>query len=177
MTEKQQQSTEKYTPTLATELINGDIIAVTLVAQEPGGNRLSVSATFNHLGEAIDAASKQSLPGVPGLDLGLLSGTAAPEFPMAKYQELVNTGQVEAAEDLKTAHEMAVEAWEQEGNQSLPDAIGTATLSWAEKVHNVHTTDGNWPVIKPDQVVVRNVVRNTPSESAVFVVQLTPVWG
>ena len=161
---------------IATTLVPGDVIAVNLVANGEGGERLSVAQTFNQLGNAVDGKG-QEIPSTPGLKLELLQGQAAPEFPMAKYNELIETGQVEAAEDLKAAHEMEVEAFESDGGMTLPDAIGKAALDWADRVHGVKTHDGPHPWISPDQVVVKNVYRNAVDEPGVFIVQLNPVWG
>lgn len=161
---------------IATTLIPGDRIAVNLVATKPDGARMSAAGMFNHLGNAVDAEGKEK-HGESGLRLELLSGNAAPEFPMAKYNELVESGQREAAEDLKDQYEIDRASWEEEGNVSLPDAIGNAALDWADRQHGVKTVDGDHPVIKPEQVVVKNAVRETPDQAVLFVVQLSPSWG
>lgn len=161
---------------VATGLIVGDQIAVNLVATKPDGSRMAANGLFNHLGNAIDSEGKEKI-GESGLRLELLSGNAAPEFPMMKYNELVETGQSEAAEDLKTQHEIDLAEWEAQGNQSLPDAIGNAALDWADRIHGVKTTDGDHPVIKPEQVVVKNAVRESSTDPVVFIVQLSPSWG
>lgn len=162
--------------TIATSLIAGDRIAVNLVATKPDGSRMSAAGMFNHLGNAIDAEGKEKI-GEPGLRIELLSGSAAPEFPLTRYNELVESGQREAAEDLKEQYEIDKSTWEDEGNQSLPDAIGNAALDWADRVHGVKTFDGDHPFIKPEQVVVKNAVRETPQQGVLFVVQLSPSWG
>lgn len=163
--------------TVATTLIEGDRIAVNLVATKPNGERLSAAGMFNHLGNAVDGEGKEKI-GEAGLRLELLSGNAAPEFPLTKYNQLVEDGSSEAAEDLKSQYEIDREAWEQEGNQSLPDAIGNAALDWAERVAGVKTFDaGDAPYIKPEQVIVKNAVRETPTTAVIFVVQLSPSWG
>lgn len=178
MSEEQKTASAKYsTPKVATRLIPNDEISVNLVAQEPDGQRIAVSATFNHMGEPINAATKQAIYGDEALDLSKLSGSAAPEFPMLKYQELVESGQVEAAEDLKTAHTLEVEAWENKGNRTLPDSIVDAILDWAARAHNVSTEDHNGPVIKPEQIVVKNVVRQSEDQPGIFAVSLNPQWG
>lgn len=161
----------------ASTLIVGDQISVNLVATKPDGTRMGASQLFDHMGNAVNADGT-AIPGSQGLRVELLSGNAAPEFPSVKYQELVESGQTEAAEDLKTAYEMEVAAWQDQGNLSLPDAIANAALEWADRVHGVKTTDsGDHPVIKPEQVVVKNVVREHNSQPGVFTVQLTPSWG
>lgn len=162
--------------TVATHLIVGDQISVNLVASNPGGQRLSAAGLFNHMGEAIDAQGN-AMPNSPGLDVTLLGGAAKPEFPMAKYQELVDQGSSEAAEDVQTAYELQVQSWEQEGNQSLEDSIATAALDWADRVYNVKTTDHDGPKIEPEQIVVKSVIRATPEQAGLFIVQLTPSWG
>lgn len=162
---------------VASTLIAGDQISVNLVAVKPGGERMSAGGLFNHLGNAIDAAGKEEI-GKSGLDLTLLGGVAAPEFPKAKYDELIEQGSTEAAEDLVLQHEMDVKAWEEQGNQSLPDAIAAAALEWADRCHGVKSEDtGDHPFIKPEQVVVKNVVRENATQPGVFIVQLTPSWG
>lgn len=161
---------------VATSLIPGDQISINLVAQKPDGARMSAGGVFNHLGNAVDEKG-QDIPGASGLDLTLLAGKAQPEFNMKKYQELVEQGSTEAAEDLKTAYEIELENFEDEGGLSLPDAIAAAALEWADRCHGVKTTDGDHPVIKPEQVVVRNVIRETSDQPGVFIVQLTPSWG
>jgi hypothetical protein len=169
---------QSSTPTVAKTLIPGDLIAVNLVAVNPHaeGQRMAVNATFDHLGNPLDADGKPKL-GIPSLDLALLSGNAAPEFPMVKYNELIESGQTEAAEDVKFAYEQEVENWKKGGNLPIQDAIGHAVLAWAQKAHNVSTTDHDGPVIKPEQVVVKSVVRNHDAEPGIFIVQLTPSWG
>lgn len=161
---------------LATSLIVGDQISVNLVASKPDGARMSAGGLFNHLGNAINEKGQEQ-PGVSGLDLSLLGGKAQPSFNMMKYQELIEQGSTEAAEDLKSAYELELESFEDEGGMSLPDAIAAAALEWADRCHGVKTTDGDHPVIKPDQVVVRNVVRENAEAPGVFIVQLTPSWG
>lgn len=161
----------------AQSLIIGDQISVNLVATKPDGTRMGASALFNHMGNAINADG-QEIPSTPGLDVTLLGGVAQPEFPAAKYQELIETGQREAAEDLKTAYEMELANWQDQGGLSLSDAIGNAALDWADRVHGVKTTDvGDAPFIKPEQVVVKTVNRENAQQPGVFIVQLTPSWG
>jgi hypothetical protein len=160
----------------ATTLVVGDQIAVNLVATKPDGSRMSASGLFNHMGEAVNADGK-AVPGQPGLHIENLGGAAMPEFPSVKYQELVESGQMEAAEDLKTAYEMELSKWQEEGNLALPDGIANMVLEWADRVHGVKTTDGDHPVIKPEQVVVKNVIRENAQQPGVFTVQLTPSWG
>lgn len=162
---------------VATELIVGDRIEVVLAAQHGGsGERKAVAQSFNHLGEAVDVQGK-SLPGTIGLELAMLSGAAAPEFPLAKYQELIATGQIEGAEDLKEQYQMALEQFESGGGLTIEDRIGNSALDWADKAHGVKQIDGNHFVIKPDQVAVRGFQRSTPEQPGIFTVQLTPVWG
>lgn len=161
----------------AQTLVVGDQIAVNLVATKPDGSRMSAAGLFNHMGEAIDASGK-SLPNTPGLDVTLLGGKAMPEFPMAKYQELLEQGSVEAAEDLKAAYELDMQRAQEEGAQSLPDAIATAAFDWAHRCYGVQDHDsGDGPYIKPDQIVVKNVVREHAEQPGVFTVQITPSWG
>jgi hypothetical protein len=167
-------STNKGGP--ATTLIPGDQIAVNLVATKPDGSRMSAGGLFNHMGEPVDVDGKVQI-GQAGLHIETLGGAAMPEFPAVKYQELLDSGQQEAAEDLKTAYELDLAKWQDEGNLSLPDGIANMVLDWAARVHNVHTTDGDHPVIKPDQVVVKNVIREKADQPGVFTVQLTPSWG
>lgn len=161
---------------VATHLIEGDRISVNLVATKPDGARMSAGGLFNHLGNAVDEKG-QEIPSTSGLDLTLLGGKAQPEFNTVKYQELVEQGSMEAAEDLKSAYEIEMENFDDEGGLSLPDAIANAALDWADRCHGVKTTDGDHPVVKPDQVVVRNVVRENAQDPGVFVVQITPSWG
>lgn len=160
----------------ATGLIIGDQISVNLVATKPDGTRMSAAGLFNHMGNAVTPDGKEEI-GKPGLHVELLGGASQPEFPAKKYQELVESGQVEAAEDLKTAYEMELANWQDQGNLSLPDAIAAAALDWADRLHGVKTTDGDHPVVKPEQVVVKNVIREHKDQAGVFVVQLTPSWG
>jgi hypothetical protein len=174
---QQNTGTTNSVPKVATALIDGDDISVNLVAQSPDGKRISVAATFNHMGHQVDAVTGNIIAGGISLDLGLLSGTATPEFPLKKYNDLIESGQVEAAEDLKMAHELAVEEWQNQGNRSLPDAIGDAVLAWADAAHNVKQTDHDGPVIKPQDVVVKNVIRANETSPGTFVVTLTPSWG
>lgn len=175
--EQQKTQSTNGTPTVATHLIPGDRISVNLVASQPGGARMSVAESFDHMGNVVDVKGSP-VPGKPGLRIELLSGNAAPEFPLAKYNELVESGQTEAAEDLKMQHELDLQAFEDEGNETLPDSIASAVLDWAERAHGVTQTDtGDHPFIRPDQVVVKNVVRQQSDEPGVFIVQLTPSWG
>lgn len=169
-------STNSGKSVVASTLIPGDQISVNLVATKPDGARMSAGGLFNHMGNAVDAQGKE-VPGASGLNIALLSGTAAPEFNIVKYNELIEQGSTEAAEDLQLQHEMDVQAWEEQGNQSLPDSIAAAALDWADRVHGVKTTDGDHPVIKPESVVVKNVTRENAQQPGVFIVQLTPSWG
>lgn len=176
MSDQNMQVTSTNKPVVATTLIAGDQISVNLVATKPDGARMSAGGLFNHIGNAIQSDGKE-LPGISGLNIALLSGSAAPEFPAAKHQELIEQGSTEAAEDLVLQHEMDVAAWEEQGNKSLPDSIADAALDWADRVHGVKTTDGDHPVIKPESVVVKNVTRENAQQPGVFIVQLTPSWG
>lgn len=161
----------------ATSLIIGDQISVNLVATKPDGTRMSAAGLFNHMGEAVSLDGK-SIPGVPGLRIELMgSATAQPEFPAKKYQELVEQGSIEAAEDLKSAFELELSGWEDKGNVPLTDAIANLALEWAERTTGAKTTDGDHPVIKPEQVVVKSVIRENAQQPGVFIVQLTPAWG
>ena len=160
----------------ATTLINGDQISVNLVATKPDGTRMGAAGLFNHMGNAVQADGTE-LPGQPGLRVELLSGAAQPEFPAARYQELMESGQREAAEDVKTAYEIELANWQEQGNMNLPDTISAAVLEWADRCHGVKTVDGDHPFVKPEQVVVKNVVRENATQPGVFIVQLTPSWG
>ena len=175
MSDNQTQS--QFKPGPAQHLIDGDVITVNLVATKPDGSRLSAGGIFNHMGNAVQADG-QSIPGAAGLDVSMLSGSAKPEFPMAKYQEFIKTGQMEAAEDLQAAHELDLENWQSEGNMSLEDCISAAALDWAKRTANVHTEDvGDAPYVRPEQIVVKGVTRSAPDEAGVFIVQITPSWG
>ena len=161
----------------AQALINGDTIQVNLAATKPDGARMSAGGMFNHLGEAIDVKGASQV-GQPGLDVSLLSGSAKPEFPLAKYNELIAQGSREAAEDIQAQYEIDLEAWTNEGNTAIEDAIAAAALDWAFRVHGVTQTDtGDNPYIKPEQVVVKSVFRSHENEPGIFTVQLTPAWG
>ncbi len=177
MADKMEVTSSNTGKVVAQTLIPGDTISINLVASKPDGTRMNAGGLFNHLGNAVDEKG-QDIPGSSGLDLSLLSGKAQPSFNVAKYQELIEQGSTEAAEDLKAAYEIEMENFEDEGNLSLTDAIAAAALEWADRCHGVKTEDsGDHPVIKPEQVVVRNVVRENAETPGVFIVQLTPSWG
>lgn len=176
MSENKIQSVAKPGP--ASHLINGDVITINLVATKPDGTRMAAGGVFNAMGEAVNATDGKPIPGSASLDISMLSGSAKPSFNMKKYQELINQGSTEAAEDLQAAYEIELEEWSEQGNQSLEDCIAAAALDWAGRVHNVGTTDtGDGPYVKPEQIVVKGVNRATAEEAGVFIVQITPSWG
>jgi hypothetical protein len=165
---------------IATHLIPGDQIFVNLVATRPNGSRLAVQAFFDHTGKEVDALGNPAPRGAQLVLAGGAGGAAGrPEFNAAAYSNLLQQGKVQAAEAMKIQYEIELAEFETQGGAaSITDVIRNAVLAWASKEYDISQKDrGDGFVIKPEQVLVKNVMRAAANTPGIFAVQLTPAWG
>jgi hypothetical protein len=163
---------------LATSLIPGDQIFVNLVATRPNGSRLAVQAFFNDKGQETEALGAIKHNGAQ-LVLANAGGEGRPVFNVQAYTNLLQQGKGQAAEAMKIQYEIELAEFETAGGAaSITDTIRNAVLAWAKKEYDVQDRDrGDGFVIKPEQVLVKNVMRAAPDAPGIFAVQLTPAWG
>jgi hypothetical protein len=164
---------------IAANLIPGDQIFVNLVATRPNGSRLAVQAFFDHTGKEVDALGAPAARGAQLVLAGAGGVEGRPVFNAAAYTNLLQQGKVQAADAMKIQYEIELAEFETAGGAaSLTDVIRNAVLGWACKEYDISQKDrGEGFVIKPEQVLVKNVVRATPNTPGIFAVQLTPAWG
>lgn len=170
---------------LATNVIAGDKIVVSLAAAKdgPNGQRQTFAGTFNHLGEEIDAQGNVIF-GKPKLDLTFKKAAAEqPVFPIDAFNAAVaRAGGRPSMESMRiqAEYENAVEAFEEQHGEgaggNLGDQIGEAVLNYIGEYYGIKRTPGEHAFVDPAQVVVRPAYR-VDNNPVVFSVTLAPVWG
>lgn len=167
-------------PSLATTIVPGDQILVTLTAEKRDKSRVALSYAFNHEGRQVD--NKGNVIG--GRSLELFQGTSEdePVFPAEEYAAALVRGRQAGNNDGEADRIIAdfkdqMEAYQSSGGAPQSDRIGTAIFSFLEAEAGVKATDHDGLVLKPEEVVVRAPVRRSQDEPGLWVVQLAPTWG
>lgn len=165
---------------LATSLVPGDQILVTLTAEKPNKERVALSYAFNHEGAQVDNKGNP----IGGRALTLKHGAASPEptFPTEEYTAALRRGQETGANDGEADRIIAnfkdqMEQYQNSGGAPTTDRIASSIFSFLEEEQGVKATDHAGLVLKPEEVVVRAPVRRTADEPGVWLVQLAPTWG
>lgn len=165
---------------VATALIVGDQILVTLTADKSGGERVSLSYAFNHEGKQVN--NKGDAIGGRSLSFNDASTGEEPVFPTEEYTAALIRGQTGGANDgdadrIIATFKDAMEQYQGSGGAPQTDRIASSVFSFLEQEQNVKATDHNGLVLKPEEVVVRAPVRRSQDEPGVWLVQLAPTWG
>lgn len=141
-------------------------------------NQRAITEKFNGAGVHINDKGEAS--GKPDVLNGLPNGAAspAPEFPAAEYAAAAQKGAA-GAEEVKAimlAHSERVAKWEKSqtgGSEKLQ--IVKSVLAYAEKYHGFKQTDGDWFVLKAENLDVNTTT--LPDGRTLTTVAGTAVFG
>jgi hypothetical protein len=163
---------------VATSLITGDQILVTLTAEKQGGERVSLSYAFDDEGQQVN--NKGEPIGGRSLAFNAAATGAEPVFPTEEYTAALIRGQqggAPATDRIIASFKDSMEQYQNSGGAPATDRIAASVFSFLEQEQNVKATDHNGLVLKPEEVVVRAPVRRSQDEPGVWLVQLAPTWG
>lgn len=152
-----------------------DLIVVSVVGTNgQTRHQTTVQATWQGDGTAIGADGQPS--GGPSLDVsGLADATAAPELDIEAYRVAAQQGG-DALHNFMLAQAQRIAAWEQ--NQKGGTAEGRLARTVVDhlvKYHNFHREDGNWFVIKEENLEVTS--RKTDTGRTIYMVSGSAVFG
>jgi hypothetical protein len=152
-----------------------DLIVVSVVGTN-GHTRhqTTVQATWQGDGTAIGADGQPS--GGPALDVSSLSdAAAAPELDVEAYRQAAKAGG-DALHNFMLAQAQRIAAWEQnQKGGSSEGRLARAVVDHLVKYHNFHREDGNWFVLKEDNLEVSS--RKTETGRTIFMVSGSAVFG
>lgn len=152
---------------------NQDIIMVNVTGTNgQTRNQKTISRQFNGLGQRlnddgkVDGASPEALRNLPGG-----SGTAAPEFPSAAFaaaqskttssDSSVKAQGLAEIKQIQLAFAQQITAWEKSlggGNEKLQ--LAKSVLDYTKEFHGFREEDGNWFVIKLENLDVTTTKLN-----------------
>lgn len=163
-----------------TGLVSGDQILVTLTAEKPGGERVSISNVFDSQGQQIDNSGK--LIGGRSLDFGTTPKGTEPVFPQDAYAQALKDAQASGKNDgtadrIIASYKDQMEEYANQGGAPATERLGGAIFRFLEQEHGVKSTDHAGLILKPEDVQVRAPARRNAEEPGVWLVQLTPTWG
>jgi len=111
-----------------------------------------ITERFNGQGQAIDTEGVPT--SAPGLALSI-KASKAPDFPYDKYAAAQAAGDKAEIQRIMLAHGEQIAKWNesQDGGTEQQQLI-KAVIDYLKKVHDFHTEDGDWFVIKPENIDV-----------------------
>jgi hypothetical protein len=157
-----------------------DIVIVNVVGTNGSTrNQKTVTRRFNGAGQPLNddgqvsGASAEALRNLPSGET-----QKAPDFPMPEYLAAQNKGAAGAEEvqQILIAHAERTEAWKKSiggGNEDLQ--IVKSVIEYTKEFHNFKEQDGNWFVIKPENLAVTK--QTLPDKRTLFTVAGTAVFG
>jgi hypothetical protein len=151
-----------------------DLIVVSVVGTNgQTRHQTAVQATWQGDGTAIGVDGSPS--GGPALAVGDLTSTAqAPDLDINAYREAVAQGP-EAVRQFMLAQAQRVVAWEQnQQGGTVEGRLARIVVDHLVKYHNFHREDGNWFVVKEENL---EVTRRKQGDRTIFMVSGSAVFG